>query len=131
MSSQCGERRHLAGEFAAEQPDGALSLHDHRDDHGPALGRLVHELAGGAAHHLLQGLDLDGAGSEGLLDRLAHSSYICGTNADVITGDDTVTVTVHTDVDMWLLAGVNSSFDVEGSACVAIGITGLEPSAQC
>lgn len=64
-------------------------------------------------------------------DILAHSSYICGTNADVITGDDTVTVTVHTDVDMWLLAGVNSSFDVEGSACVAIGITGLEPSAQC
>ena len=62
---------------------------------------------------------------------LAHSEFTCGIDADVFTGADSVTVTVHTDVDMWLLTGVTSSFDVEGSACVAIGITGLEPSAQC
>jgi hypothetical protein len=62
---------------------------------------------------------------------VAHSGYTCGTTADVVTTDDSVTVTLHTDVDMWLLTGVTSSFDVEGSACVAIGITGLEPTAQC
>jgi uncharacterized membrane protein len=62
---------------------------------------------------------------------LAHSGFDCGTNADVFTGADTVTVTVSSDVDMWLLTGVTSSFDVEGSACVVIGITGQEPSAQC
>lgn len=62
---------------------------------------------------------------------LEHSGFVCGTNADVITEDDSVTVRVHTDVDMWMLTGVTSSFDVEGSACVVIGITGQEPSAQC
>src|SRR5262245_22116293 len=44
-----------------------LRLHDDGHDHGPAPGRLVHELAGGPAHHLLQRLDVDGAGGEGLL----------------------------------------------------------------
>ena len=62
---------------------------------------------------------------------LEHSGFICGTNADVFPEADSVTVRVHTDVDMWMLTGATSSFDVEGSACVVIGITGQEPTAQC
>jgi hypothetical protein len=62
---------------------------------------------------------------------LEHSGFECGTNAEVFTEADSVTVRVQTDVDMWLLTGVTSSFDVEGSACVVIGITGHEQSAQC
>lgn len=62
---------------------------------------------------------------------LAHSDYTCGSNATVTTVGNTVTVSLQEDVDMWLISGVTSSLNVEGSACAAIGITGLEPTAQC
>ena len=62
---------------------------------------------------------------------LAHSGFDCATNATVTITGNTVTVEVRKDVDMWLLTGVTSSLDVEGSACAAIGITGQEPTAQC
>jgi uncharacterized membrane protein len=62
---------------------------------------------------------------------VAHSGFTCGVDADVTTADDSVTVTIQKDVDMWLLTGVTSTLDVDGSACVAIGITGAEPTAQC
>ncbi len=54
-----------------------------------------------------------------------------GSTPTVTTADDSVTVTIQKDVDMWLLTGVTSTLDVDGSACVAIGITGAEPTAQC
>jgi len=62
---------------------------------------------------------------------LAHSHFDCATNASVTINGNTVTVSVQKDVDMWLISGVTSSLNVEGSACAAIGITGLEPTAQC
>jgi Flp pilus assembly protein TadG len=62
---------------------------------------------------------------------VAHSNFTCGTNASVVTVGNTVTVSIQTDVDMWLISGVTSTLTVEGSACAAIGITGLEPTAQC
>lgn len=64
-------------------------------------------------------------------DILRHSQFECGANAQVTTVGNTVTVSVHKDVDMWLISGVTSSLNVEGSACAAIGITGQEPTAQC
>ena len=62
---------------------------------------------------------------------VAHSGFACGTDATVLTADNSVTVTLQKDVDMWLLTGVTSTLNVDGSACVAIGITGAEPTAQC
>jgi Flp pilus assembly protein TadG len=62
---------------------------------------------------------------------LAHSDFDCATNASVTIVGNTVTVSVQKDVDMWLISGVTSSLDVEGSACAAIGITGQEATAQC
>jgi hypothetical protein len=62
---------------------------------------------------------------------VAHSGFACGTDATVQIADNSVTVTLQKDVDMWLLTGVSSSLNVHGSACVAIGITGAEATAQC
>src|SRR5262245_40060187 len=62
---------------------------------------------------------------------LAHSDSTCGANARVDLQGNTVTVSIQTDVDMWLISGVTSTLNVEGSACAAIGITGLEPTARC
>ena len=63
---------------------------------------------------------------------VAHSGLFCGADADVsFPADNSVTVTIRKDVDMWLLTGVTSTLNVDGSACVAIGITGAEPTAQC
>ena len=38
-------------------------------------------------------------------------------------------VEIHKDVDMWLLQGATSSLDVEGNACVAVGIN--DPRTAC
>jgi Flp pilus assembly protein TadG len=62
---------------------------------------------------------------------VSHSDFDCGTNATVTVTGNTVTVNLQKDVDMWLISGVTSSLNVEGSACAVIGITGQEPTAQC
>ncbi|HET8621839.1 MAG TPA: Tad domain-containing protein [Acidimicrobiales bacterium] len=73
---------------------------------------------------------LDAAEAETLAcELLADSHYPCGTNARVFVGADTVRVEIHKDVDMWLLQGTTSSLDVEGNACVAVGIDG--PRTAC
>lgn len=97
--------------------------------------REAKNVADSAARAGVQGIDeavrraggdirLDPAEAEDrACDLLAKSGYPCGPNAHVIVGPDTVQVTIHTDVDMWMLQGVTSSLDVEGNACLAVGIT--------
>ena len=60
-------------QHARARPAAALRLHHHRDDHRLALGAVVDEAAGGAAHGALERLQVGGAGlHEEVLDRLAH-----------------------------------------------------------
>lgn len=97
--------------------------------------REAKNVADSAARAGVQGIDeaarraggdirLDPAEAEDLAcDLLAKSGYPCGPNAQVLVGPETVQVNIHTDVDMWMLQGVTSSLDVEGNACLAVGIT--------
>ena len=100
--------------------------------------REAKNVADSAARAGVQGIDeaapraggdirLDPGEAETLAcDLLDKSGYPCGANAQVVVGPDTVQVTIHKDVDMWMLQGVTSSLDVEGNACLAVGIDGPE-----
>jgi Flp pilus assembly protein TadG len=76
---------------------------------------------------------LDAGGAQGaacgFLDLTGHP---CGGGSTVATDGNQVVVTVTDTVNLVMLPGVApQSFTVEGRACVARGITGNEPTAQC
>jgi hypothetical protein len=75
-------------------------------------------------------LELDPTAAENLAcGLLQKSGYPCGANARVVAAGDTVEVFITTSVDMWLLQGVTTTLQVEGDACVAVGISG--PTTAC
>jgi uncharacterized membrane protein len=62
---------------------------------------------------------------------LGRAGYACGEAATVGSDGNRVTVTLHESVDLVLLPVGSQSFTVSGTACVARGITGVEPTAGC
>jgi hypothetical protein len=98
--------------------------------------RQARSVADSAARAGAQAINEDGVrtGSPVLLDAgraeqracaiVRLDGYSCGGDVQVATNDDSVTVTLTTTVDMWLLDSVGpQTITVEGNACVAVGIT--------
>lgn len=109
-----------------------------------AEARAVDNLADSAARAGAQAIDEDRvrAGDPVVLDEdaavtsacafLQRSDRSCGdAGTDVTVDGNDVTVRVEDQIDLLLLAGTSKTVSAEGTACVAIGITGAEPSANC
>lgn len=78
-------------------------------------------------------LDHDGAVAAAC-SLLATAGHPCGGAASVTTSPNRVSVSVTDTVHIVMLPGVeiaDPEFTMEGEACVARGITGAEPTAQC
>lgn len=75
-------------------------------------------------------LDPDGARAAAcaFLDR---AGYRCGGDAQVTPAGNDIEVRITESVRMLLLPVGAQTYTVEGSACVAVGVTGAEPSARC
>jgi hypothetical protein len=108
-----------------------------------AEAREVDNLADSAARAGAQAISEDRvrAGDAVVLDideaqRLAcvflqRSDRSCGGGTTVSVAGNTVTVRVEGQIDLLLLPGAAKTVSGQGTACVAIGITGTEPSADC
>lgn len=63
---------------------------------------------------------------------LSRAGYDCGSGQTRASAQgNEITVTVEETVNLLLLPVVPQTFVVSGTACVAYGITGAEPTAQC
>lgn len=78
------------------------------------------------------GVVLDpGAAEVAACDLLAREGYACGGGTGVAVVGGRVTVTVEHQVELMLLPVVSPPVTAEGTACLAWGITGDEPTAAC
>jgi hypothetical protein len=62
---------------------------------------------------------------------LARAEHPCGGGTGASAAGNTVTVTIADSVGLVMLPLADQTFTVDGDACVAVGITGTEPTANC
>jgi hypothetical protein len=115
--------------------DGGRLLAAHREAHNiadsaaRAGAQAVSEEAWRAGRDVI--LDPDTAHGQAC-EFLARARYACGANGSTVAvAGNEVTVTVRGSVDLLMLPGEDPSLTAHGSACVARGITGDEPTADC